>query len=393
MNVLQMADFSAEQIGCFGASMMQVTKELISRGHNSYILLPARKWWLKDFEAVGMKPIILPNCQYPMRLSYIIALNRIIRDNNISLAHIHFGSLHPWSVSLLKLFAIRRIPLVVHWRGGPARPNYAKARLGSLWYRIIDRYAVSAHIANSSLIYNQMLDLKIANPRKLLCLHNGIDTEHFSPDRTDSLRHELGIPEEAFVVLHVRNFRDAVDFDLVIEAQYSLSNRSPKQIYFIYVGDGPKRGYVESKLNSYRGTTSVFTGIRHDVERFYATADLVVSSYEPWCGESINNSVYESLAMGKPIVGVNTGALNSLFSEDDGVLAVRPEPDAFTDAILEVMRNWSKWETSARIVGRKHILESYSVEAWAAYCVDVYEYIAVNTKNNNVSQHMQKRIC
>jgi glycosyltransferase involved in cell wall biosynthesis len=97
--------------------------------------------------------------------------------------------------------------------------------------------------------------------------------------------------------------------------------------------------------------------------------------------------------MGKPIVGVNTGALNSLFSEDDGVLAVRPEPDAFTDAILEVMRNWSKWETSARIVGRKHILESYSVEAWAAYCVDVYEYIAVNTKNNNVSQHMQKRIC
>lgn len=368
-----MADFSPEHLGSFGSSLLSLGSRLVGSGNEMTLVLPERKWWAKVFEDEGCRVEIVPSEGYPFGLREIRRIDRVMAKHRINLVHTHFGASHLWMASILKILRYPDISIVAHWRGGPARPNALKAILGGAWYRFLDRQAVSAHVANSILIRDKLAELGIAGKDRLLCIHNGIDTKQFEPEVVAGMREELSLRPDDIVIIHPRNFRKAVDFDLIVNAQRLVAERTERHICFIYIGEGEERGRIENLASGIGNCRTIFLGTRLDIERLFATADLTLVSWEPWCGESVNNSVYESLAMGVPLVGANTGALSRLFGPEHGVCAVDPTPEAYSEAIESMLGSLPEWRARARGAGRNRILDSFSIERWSETMFKLYE--------------------
>lgn len=368
-----MADFSPEHLGSFGSSLLSLGSRLVESGNEMTLVLPRRKWWAEAFELEGCRVEIVPPGGYPFGPREIYRIDRILAKHRINLVHTHFGASHLWMASILKMLRYPDISIIAHWRGGPARPNRLKALLGGAWYRFLDRHAVSAHVANSILIKEHLSKLGIAGRDRLLCIHNGIDTNRFEPGAAAGMRGDLSIRSSETVILHPRNFRKAVDFDLIVGTQRLVAERTERSICFIYVGEGEERERIENLARGIRNCRTMFLGTRLDIERIYATADITLASWEPWCGESVNNSVYESLAMGVPLVGASTGALPRLFGPEHGVLAVDPVPEAYSEAVEAMLDNLPEWRARALESGRSRILRFFSIERWADTCFRLYQ--------------------
>ena len=374
MNILTLADFSPPFLGSFGKSQLALSSVLRERGHGFRLCFPKEQPWVRAFRDSGAGVDIVPVDGYPTSVNHIRHLNRIISENMIDVVHTHFGLEHLVSVSLLKQFKFPDLRLVHHWRGGPARSNAFKRLIGTPMYRYIGRYLLDYQITNSQAIYDQILSLGYAASTRIKCIHNGVDTEGMRISAARELRSELNIPPEAKIILHVRNFRSAVDFDLIVNAFHSLADRL-KDAYIVFVGDGELRSNIEEKLlNSSVGGRSRFVGIAEDLENYYFTADISVSSWEPWCSESINNSVYESLAMETPVVGVNTGSLPSLFDNEQGVFTSDPIPEKMADLMKQVLEMGTELN-EALIRGRKKVEDDHSLISWASDIADIYERV------------------
>lgn len=119
--------------------------------------------------------------------------------------------------------------------------------------------------------------------------------------RRSEVRRELGIAEDAFVVLGVLKFHEREDpITLVLGFAEFLAKRQDSS-HLLLVGDGPLRGEIESVIRE--------KGIRHvtlpgyapysDLPKYYAVADVFV---HPGVGESWGVSVNESMACGVPVV-------------------------------------------------------------------------------------------
>ncbi|MBN2860291.1 MAG: glycosyltransferase family 4 protein [Sphaerochaetaceae bacterium] len=374
MNILTLADFSPPFLGSFGKSQLELSSVVRERGHGFRLCIPSEQPWLDAFRNSGTGVDIVPVDRYPTSVNQIRHLERIISENKIDIVHTHFGLEHLVTVALLKQFRFPELMLVHHWRGGPARSNVIKRLIGTPLYKYVGRYLLDYQITNSQAIYDQISRLGFAPSTRIECIYNGVDTEGMSISAARELRSELNIPQGAKVILHVRNFRVAVDFDLIVNAFHLLADRM-KDVYIVFVGDGEMRGSIETQLlNSAEGERARFVGTAVRLENYYFTADLTISSWEPWCSESINNSVYESLAMETPIVGVNTGSLPSLFDNEQGVFTSEPIPEKMADLMKLVLEMGPELK-EALVRGRKKVEDEHSLISWARAIADIYERI------------------
>jgi glycosyltransferase involved in cell wall biosynthesis len=163
--------------------------------------------------------------------------------------------------------------------------------------------------------------------------HCGIDLDPFKimHDRK-SVREELGIPEDAFVVGHVGRFIQVKNHDFLLQIARVLANRDAR-IHLLLVGDGPLRMAVEQAAAQLDLTERiVFTGVRDDVPRLLTAMDVFVMP-----------SLYEGL----PLVGIEVQAAGLPYVVSDTVTAeigIIPQlvshvsltlsPDPWADVIL-----------------------------------------------------------
>jgi glycosyltransferase involved in cell wall biosynthesis len=97
----------------------------------------------------------------------------------------------------------------------------------------------------------------------LLC---GIDLHPFQKVVDPiSIKSELGIPKEAFVVGHVGRFYGQKNHHFLVEIAAEVIKREPSA-YFLLIGDGPLRPEIEQKVSQLNLTNHfVFAGSRSDV--------------------------------------------------------------------------------------------------------------------------------
>src|SRR3990172_6892597 len=79
-----------------------------------------------------------------------------------------------------------------------------------------------------------------ANPAKTSVLHNGVDIDRFKPKKPirDEKRRQLGIPNDATVVLTVRRLVYKNGIDTLIETAAKALKQNPRLI-FLVIGTGP----------------------------------------------------------------------------------------------------------------------------------------------------------
>jgi len=132
---------------------------------------------------------------------------------------------------------------------------------------------------------------------------NGIDQEKFNPDRTfKDVRKEIGIPEDATVVLFIARFTHHKQPLKVIKGFCEAAKAEPS-LRLLMVGEGdarPEALELVKKLDI--GDKVYFQDFRQDVPDVLAAADIFVLA-SLWEGLAI--SLLEAMSMGKAVVGSN----------------------------------------------------------------------------------------
>ena len=146
-------------------------------------------------------------------------------------------------------------------------------------------------------------------PRRMVVIPNGIDTDKFRPDpiARAMLRAELGLGEQV-VAVHVARVDPMKDHLTFLSAMTSLPGISG-----LLVGAGTESLVCPSNVRA--------LGVRRDIERVYAAADLVVSSSA--FGEGFSNVLAEGMSTGLVPVATDVGDAARILGPTGHILAPR----------------------------------------------------------------------
>ena len=146
-------------------------------------------------------------------------------------------------------------------------------------------------------------------PRRIVVIPNGIDTDKFRPDpiARAMLRAELGLGDQV-VAVHVARVDPMKDHLTFLSAMTSLPGISG-----LLVGAGTEFLVCPSNVRA--------LGVRRDIERVYAAADLVVSSSA--FGEGFSNVLAEGMSTGLVPVATDVGDAARILGPTGHILAPR----------------------------------------------------------------------
>ncbi|WP_433515871.1 glycosyltransferase [Nonomuraea sp. CA-143628] len=148
-------------------------------------------------------------------------------------------------------------------------------------------------------------------------------------------RQEWNVPESAFLIAHVGNFRPQKQHGVLIEAAAKVVDRDPRAV-FLLAGTGPLYEETARRVAELGSDNVRLLGHVPDAARLIASADLLVLSS---AHEGLPVVVMEALAAGVPVVSTAVGGVPDLIDNGRNGLLTRPgDPDALAEAILRAMR-------------------------------------------------------
>ena len=201
--------------------------------------------------------------------------------------------------------------------------------------RFIDRCAdliiTSSERGRQELIHDWQIE-----PEKVTNLIDGVDTEIFCPLSRSDARRELGIPDNAKLVVYLGLFNRYQGVDLLLEV-ISLIKAEAPDVRFLLMGF-PDREY--RRKASVMGIDDVitFTGrVNYDRAPFFLSAgDLAVS---PKLAQTeANGKLFNYMACGLPTL-VFDNQINREILGDDGIYVEHGNVSALAKAIIKTIHN------------------------------------------------------
>ena len=174
-------------------------------------------------------------------------------------------------------------------------------------------------------------------------VYNGVDTDHFSPQRRlryrAAVRRRLGIAEEKVVALIVaHNFRLKGVPTLLratsrLRAPLRRSGRRRLPVHLVVVGGRHLRAWRRMAARLGIGGAVSFVGPQDQTAPYYAAADLYV---HPTFYDTCSLVVLEAAASGLPVITTRINGVSELLSHGTDSLLLSDPADA--DELAEQMR-------------------------------------------------------
>ena len=194
----------------------------------------------------------------------------------------------------------------------------------------------------------------------------GIDVNKFANIEVDTKqkRRELGIPEDAFLILSVGELNENKNHQIVIKA---LAEINDSNIHYAIAGKGDKKDELEDLAKQHNVNLHLL-GYRSDVAELYKTADLYAL---PSIREGLNVSIMEAMASGLPIMCSNIRGNLDLVDNNDGWLFNPNNVKSVCDSIKKAQ--WSDREKLGLF--NKNKIKINSFETVNSKMVALYESI------------------
>lgn len=310
---------------CFKVSLVSLRKKDLSE---------------ETLDALGVDITYLERSKFdPLTLP---ALLRVIDAKQIDILHLHgygattFGRLAG---------AMRRIPTILH--------EHANLTDTPWFQKVADRLlepSTDIALAVSKSTADFVAGARQIPSSKVKVVYLGVPLEEFSRDRNAAeiaeARDELGIQHDGFAVGTVTRLHDSKGNSYLVDAAARVVRERPGARFFL-AGEGPLLADLQAqaaRLNL--GDRFVFAGFRRDVARTLSAFDLVVF---PSLWEGTPLTVFETLAMGKPIVATDAdGLLDVLADQRDAAIVPKRNADALADKIIWAMDHPAERERLAR---------------------------------------------
>jgi glycosyltransferase involved in cell wall biosynthesis len=206
------------------------------------------------------------------------------------------------------------------------------------------------------ILFNPMTDLAIAvskstrrfciDARKLSAervklVYLGAPLEEFrqrSPEEEDTLRRQMGYTDpKTRLVGTVTRLHESKGNKHLVDAAANILNERP-DVRFLFVGEGPLQADLEQQVTRLGIADKVdFLGFHKDVASVLATFHVAAF---PSLWEGTPLTVFESMAMGKPIVSTDVDGLKDVLIHGHNSLIVPPrDPGSLARAIINVLND------------------------------------------------------
>lgn len=200
-------------------------------------------------------------------------------------------------------------------------------------------YAISKAVADAWIRYSNI------SPDKIHIIYNGIPKEFFFRGiGSSTIKNELGIPDDAKVILFVGSLLYYKGIDILFDAVAPLLHEY--NCYLLLVGEGEKSeefypGKQDYVLNIKKividGDLSNkvhFLGHRDDVHSIMAGCDVLA---HPARTEGFGLVLAEALAVGLPIVATEVGGIPEVLEGTLSILVPTEDPKALKQAIRQLL--------------------------------------------------------
>jgi D-inositol-3-phosphate glycosyltransferase len=201
-------------------------------------------------------------------------------------------------------------------------------------------------IANTDLEAKQLINLYDADPGRVEVVHPGVDLDVFRPHDPRATRRELGLPEDAHVLLFAGRIQPLKAPDVLLRAVAVLLERRPdlRSSLVVPVVGGPSGSGLEhptalADLSAELGLDDVVRFVQPvaqaELSRWCSAADLVaVPSYN----ESFGLVAVEAQASGTPVVAAAVGGLTTVVRDGvSGLLVDGHDAREWADALERVV--------------------------------------------------------
>jgi len=210
-------------------------------------------------------------------------------------------------------------------------------------------------------------------PRRIDVIRNGVDTQKFRPDAgaRASLRAELGIPADAVVAIHAARVDPMKDHALVLAAIAALPH-----VHGLFAGAGTERLTVPQNVRA--------LGVRHDLPRLYAAADIVISSSA--FAEGFSNVIAEGMSAGLVPVATDVGDAREIIGDVGYVVPAR-DVAKMTAAFAAAAREPAPERASRGLRARERIMERFPLGAMVDAYARVYESGLASASRTAYAKH------
>ena len=308
---------------------------LVERGHSVFVVtdrLSASPEESRGFEVFDIRRLdrltLVPGVR---RLRFGSALRELTAELGIDVVHGHYLLPYGYWASL-----VDRVPVVVSPWGTDvlvdAQPPGRDRRRAVHALRRADRVVV-----NSAVSAARSIELG-ADPDAVEEIIWYADLQRFGPTRFDrGLRRRLGWPDDALIVLSLRNFRPDTNIDLIVRAFRDVVNREPSARLVLAAKGGPTQATVEAlvaELGLSRLVAFVSVG-EEQLPGLVASADVLVAMTR---SDSTPASLLEAMASGLPAVCAEAASIGEWLQDGRGGLLVRQEDvEGLARAVLALL--------------------------------------------------------
>jgi glycosyltransferase involved in cell wall biosynthesis len=235
-----------------------------------------------------------------------------LKRENIHILHLN-NSFDPyWNMAA----ALRRIPIIQHVRG-----------IGATFYPPFCHLSTKV-ICISEDIKEKVLARGIA-PRKVVLIYNAVDFETFRATREPhEVRARLGIKNSERLISLFGNIQQWKGQETLVKACIRLKKKY-NRIRCVLFGDIIQEDYARQIRhlveNEKLGDTFLFAGYTNEVANWMNASDVVVhASVQP---EPFGRVLIEAMAIGKPIIGADIGAVPEIIENTVSGLLFEPGND------------------------------------------------------------------
>ncbi len=343
-------------------------KELRKRGYNVVLACQEHSGLSREARAAGV-PVLHVKMRSHFDLFAIWKLRKLMRLNNFQIVNTH-SSRDSWVASFASKLA--GVPALI-------RTRHLSVPISThplnIVYRLPDVIVTTSEATRNFIIERNQID-----EGSVVSIPTGAVLERFDPSyRASHLKGELGLSEDAPVIAKVAVLRSWKRHDVFLLAARRVLEREP-EARFLIVGDGPQRENLERKVKELGLERAVImTGHRTDVPALLSIAD--VSCLVSDSAEGVPQTVTQSLAMGKAVIGTNVGGIPELIVDEvTGYLIPPEDPDILADRILSLLNDPAKAQAMGR-AGRRLIEERYTCEIMVERLERLYrEVLTAKTK-------------
>lgn len=284
------------------------------------------------------------------------ALLKVLRQKRADLVHMHgygattFGRLCAWRMG---------IPSILH-----EHANHGDTP----WFQKVADKVLAPHtdlaiaVSASTAEFTTRARLMPAERTKVVYLGAPLDefARPRSADEIAAARAALGIQPGTRAVGTVTRLMPAKGNEYLVSAVPEIVRRHPDVRVFI-VGEGELQGALEAQAAALGlGDRLVFAGFQRDVAAVLSALDVLVF---PSLWEGTPLTVFETLAMGKPIVATDADGLMDVLEDGrDALVVPRRDPARLAEAVCTLLEQpdlAARLSAGARATGARYDIQAF----------------------------------